>query len=149
MKLWKPDKTWPRTCICILHTTRHYSICVCVCVCVYYLVYFLPAILIHTADLCVIMQQQLTAVGVSSNHRAVVEGSQSPTVFIVRWCTQVQQRLVGEQGYRGDIMFTLLLTVPSLCCIYHQHAMWRSEWPAKRPVIYIYNTYVKVLLWAL
>ena len=41
MKRWKPDKTWLCTCICILHTTRHYLyvcvcvwVCVCVCVCV-------------------------------------------------------------------------------------------------------------------
>lgn len=68
----------------------------CVFVSVYYLVYLLPAILIHTADLCMIMQQQLTAVGVSSYHWAVIERRQPPAVFIVRWCTQVQQRLVGK-----------------------------------------------------
>jgi len=43
-------------------------ICSCVRVTVYYLVYLLPAILIHTADLCMVMQQQFTAVGVSSYH---------------------------------------------------------------------------------
>lgn len=74
----------------ILHTTHHcclslrVSVSLCLLVSVYYLVYLLPAILIHAADLCVIVQQQLAAVRVSSNHRAVIERSQPPAVFIVR-----------------------------------------------------------------
>lgn len=32
------------------------------------LMYLLPAILIHTADLCMVVQQKLTAVGVSTYH---------------------------------------------------------------------------------
>lgn len=76
------------------------------CVCVYYLVYLLPAILVHTADLCMIVQQQFAAVGVSSNHGAVVERSQTPTVFIVRRCTQVQQCLMEKEE---------IFTISSLC----------------------------------
>lgn len=49
-----------------------------------YLVYLLPAVLIHAADLGVIVQQQLAAVGVSSNHGAVIEGSQTSAVLVVR-----------------------------------------------------------------
>lgn len=87
----------PSLVLYILHTTYH--CCLSLRVCVSYLVYLLPAILIYAADLCMIMQQQLAAVRVSSNHRAVIERSQPPAVFIVRWRTQVQQRLVG--GGRG------------------------------------------------
>lgn len=55
--------------------------------------YLLPAVLVHAADLGVIMQQQLAAVGVSSNHGAVIEGRQPPAVLVVRGSTQVQQCL--------------------------------------------------------
>lgn len=64
---------------------------------VVYLVYLLPAILIHTADLGVVVQQQLAAVGVSSHHGAVIEGSQPPAVLVVRRRTQVQQRLTEKE----------------------------------------------------
>lgn len=50
----------------------------------FYLVDLLPAVLIHAADLGVIVQQQLAAVGVSSNHGAVIEGSQASAVLVVR-----------------------------------------------------------------
>lgn len=49
----------------------------------HYLMYLLPAIFVHTADLCVVVQQQLAAVRVSSHHGAVIEGSQSSAVLVV------------------------------------------------------------------
>lgn len=50
----------------------------------HYLMDLLPAILVHTADLRVIVQQQLAAVWVPPHHGAVVEGSQPSAVFVVR-----------------------------------------------------------------
>lgn len=52
---------------------------------VVYLMYLLPTVLIHAADLGMIVQQQLAAVGVPSNHGAVIEGRQSSAVLVVRW----------------------------------------------------------------
>lgn len=37
------------------------------------LVYLLPAVLVHTAHLSVVVEQKFTAVGVSSYHRAVIK----------------------------------------------------------------------------
>lgn len=92
---------------------------------VVHLVYLLPAVLIHAADLGVIVQQQLAAVGVSSNHGAVIEGRQPPTVLVVRGSTQVQQRLTEKEETR---------TIPShhgghratdlKCVLFQIH--WRS-----------------------
>lgn len=81
---------------------------------VVHLVYLLPAILIHAADLGVIVQQQLAAVGVSSNHGAVIEGRQSPAVLVVRGSTQVQQCLAEKEE-----------NTP-----FHQHTPWRSHTPS-------------------
>lgn len=64
-------------CVCV-HTSVSACVCagvcvyVCVCVCVY-LVYLLPAVLVHTAHLSVVVEQKFTAVGVSSYHRAVIK----------------------------------------------------------------------------
>lgn len=58
-----------------------------------YLVDLLPAVLIYTANLSMVMQKQLTAVRIATHHGAVVQWSQTPTVFIVRTCTEVQQCL--------------------------------------------------------
>ena len=65
-----------------------------------YLVYLLPAVLVHAAHLGVVVEQQLTAVGVPPHHGAVVEGGQAPAVLVVRGRAQVQQGLGGRGGER-------------------------------------------------
>lgn len=93
---------------------------------VFHLVYLLPAILIHAADLSVIVQQQLAAVGVSSNHGAVIEGRQSPAVLVVRGSTQVQQRLIEKEETH---------TIPSVHTmeVIHTHTFSRDL----APVLYV------------
>lgn len=98
---------------------------------VVHLVYLLPAVLIHAADLGMIVQQQLAAVGVSSNHGAVVEGRQPPAVLVVRGSTQVQQCLLKKQETRTipsvhtmEVTHTFSRATDLKCVLFQNH--WRS-----------------------
>lgn len=61
--------------------------------CLSHLVDLLPAVLIHAAQPGVVVQQELTAVGITPDHGAVVQGCQPSAVLVVWGGTQVQQRL--------------------------------------------------------
>lgn len=99
---------------------------------VVHLVYLLPAVLIHAADLGVIVQQQLAAVGVSPNHGAVIEGRQPPAVLVVRGSTQVQQRLIEKEETH---------TIPSVHAmeVIHTHTPPSAELQIWRVCVFFQN----------
>lgn len=58
-----------------------------------YLVDLMPAILIFAAHRGMLVEEELTAVGVAPHDRSVVQGCEAVTVFIIRRCSKLQQGL--------------------------------------------------------
>lgn len=74
------------------------KLCLYLCCVRVYLVNLVPAVLVLAADHSLVFQEELTAAGVASHHRTVIQRRQTTTVFVVRRGSQLQQGLTPIQS---------------------------------------------------
>ena len=60
----------------------------------------MPAILVPAAHGGVLMEQELTAVGITPNDGGVVQGCEAIAVFVIWGCSQLQKGLGGKKSIK-------------------------------------------------